>query len=373
MLSGDTSVAQGRQGAFFQMLCCFAPHWQRIDVICPRASGSESRTVHGNVFVYPSPWHKTLQLFYILQMGRQLLLERQYDLIVSHDYGFFYNGAGAWWLSRSYKIPYVSEILHVEGYPRAASLLHLIYRLLAMLYIKWVWRHAVAIRAINQIEIPELLRRLGVPAHKILVLPAMYIDFEVFHPMLEEPKQYDVLFIGRLAPNKGVLTIVDAVSRVKQTHPEVRLCILGEGPLDAAVKKRIESLALQDNVTIISHLPSAEAVARLHNQSKILVCASTAEGGPRVTVEAMACGTPVITTPVGMMCELIQDGVNGLLFHWDPNELAQKIRSLLDDESLRQRLGEAGRASVQEYRADRVIEQYARGYQQLLERLTEPR
>jgi glycosyltransferase involved in cell wall biosynthesis len=101
----------------------------------------------------------------------------------------------------------------------------------------------------------------------------------------------------------------------------------------------------------------------------MLICASTAEGGPRVTVEAMACGVPVISTPVGVMRELITDGENGLLFRWQADELAAHMRRLLDDDALRLRLAENGRASVQGFQADAVIERYARGYQDLITRL----
>src|SRR5687767_4989873 len=190
MISGDTALGQRREGAFYQMLGRFAPYWDRIDVICPRASGSAPHVVHGNVHVHPSTRHKAMQFFYVLRKGRELLTAHHHDLIVSHDYGFFYNGIAAQRLSWQTKTPYVSEILHIEGYPRSTSLLHTIYRNLAMLYIRWASRHVAAFRVMNSVEMPEVLRRLGVPEHKILVLPAIYIDFDTFRPMPDQPKQF---------------------------------------------------------------------------------------------------------------------------------------------------------------------------------------
>ena len=105
----------------------------------------------------------------------------------------------------------------------------------------------------------------------------------------------------------------------------------------------------------------------MYNRARMLVCASTVEGNPRVTVEAMACGVPVLSTPVGIMPELITHGENGFLFPWnDADALAGDIRQMLDNPALRRQIAEAGRQSVQHFHAETIIEQYARGYHRLI-------
>jgi glycosyltransferase involved in cell wall biosynthesis len=379
MLSGDASLAQGRDSTFSQMIRRLSAYWDRIDVICPRAPGTSAanggsavngapRQFCSNVIVHSSPWTKLLQPWFIFRRGRALFAERDYVLVTSHDFGLFLNGIGAWLLTRRTGVPYVSEIHHVEGYPRTATWRERVYRALAMGYIRWVWRRTVAIRVVNAVEMPGLLRSLGVPSAKIRVLPSLYIDFDVFQPMPGESRQFDVLFVGRLAPNKGLFTLLDAITRVKTDHPAIRLGILGQGPLRSQLERRIAALGQTDQVSLIQRLDSAHDVARLMNQAGMLVCASTSEGGPRVTVEAMACGIPVISTPVGVMAELLEDGVNGLIFRWDAAELADKIRLLLADDVLRARIAEQGWQTVQRFRADEVIAQYARGYHELSRR-----
>jgi glycosyltransferase involved in cell wall biosynthesis len=362
MVSGDIGVSVGRQGVFYETLRHLSRHFGRIDVLCPRVPGAAPRTVHGNVFVHPSPSGRALQPLFVTRKGRELAGERRYGLIVSHDYGVFYNGVAAWWLARATGIPYVSEIHHVEGYPRAATARERIYRQVAKLYIRWVWRRAEAIRTVNAVELPNLFRSLGVPQEKILVLPSLYLDPEVFRPLPDEPKRFDVLLIGRLVPNKGIGTLLDALAVLTGSHPGLRACILGEGPQRSALEARLEQLGLGRHVELVERLPSASDVARLINQARMLVCASTAEGGPRVTVEAMACGVPVITTPVGVMRELVEDGVNGFLFDWDAEGLAERIERLLADEQLRHRAGEAGQHSVRGFDAATVVGAYAAAY-----------
>lgn len=369
MLSGDSSVAQERESTFYRMLHRFSTHWERIDVICPRAEGAAECTVHGNVYLHPSPWHKVRQPWFIRQKGGQLLAERPYALVASHDFGFFYNGIGARWLSRQSGVPVVSEIHHVEGYPHAVTTRERLYRALARRYIRWARYWAAAFRAVNRHEVPDLLRELGVEDEKILVLPSLFVDADIFHPLPDLEKVYDVAFVGRLAANKGLFTLIDAFAQARTMYPDIRLGILGSGPLRKEIDRQIKLHLLADKVTVIDRVDSAEEVARFYNQSKMLVCASTAEGGPRVTVEAMACGIPVISTPVGVMRELIVDGENGLLFDWQTAQLAAWIRLLLHDQGKRDQIGEAGRESVQDFDADRVIDAYAHGYLDLIDRL----
>jgi glycosyltransferase involved in cell wall biosynthesis len=271
----------------------------------------------------------------------------------------FLNGINAYLLSRS-GTPYISEIHHVEGYPRAVTRREQVYHWLAKRYIPFAARHAAAIRVVNHHEIPGLLRSLGVPEEKILILPSLYLDFESLYPA-PELRRYDVLFVGRLASNKGIFTLLDAIQTVKQAKPDVSLGIRGSGALKAEIDRYIAKHNLNDNVAFIPHVEGN--LAQLYNLGRMLVCASTSEGGPRVTVEAMACGVPVISTPVGVMPDIITDGENGLLFKGD--ELAQKILLLLEDDSLLQKLAEKGRQMVQQFEAEKIIDNYASAYKQI--------
>ncbi|GAB1421613.1 glycosyltransferase family 4 protein [Anaerolineales bacterium] len=369
MLTGDSTVACGIDGAFFQMLGRFSKYWTRIDIICPHAKGASERVIHGNVYVHPAPHHRLFQPFYIRKKGLALSKERRYDLISSHDFGFYYNGIGAYLLSRATRIPYVSDIPHIEGYPIASSLREKLYRLATRIYIPFAKRHASAFRAINKLEVPPFLMKMGVKAADILILYAFYIDFNVFHPYPEIEEKYDIAFVGRLATNKNIFQLLEAVRQVKAQKPDISLVMLGRGPLKKKIEVYIRTHDLSQNVTMMERLAHPEDVAKLYAASRMLVCSSTAEGGPRVTLEAMACKTAVITTPIGIMLEVTQDGVNGLLYQWDTEELASKIMRLLDQPVFRQELAEKGYESVQGFQADMIIRQYANGYHELIHRL----
>ena len=121
MMSGDTTMVQGRQGAFYNTLDEFARYWEKVDIIVPPITGISRYDCFRNVSLYPSPWPKMMQKLFISVKGQELASEREYDMIVSHDYGLSLNGRGASQLVRRLGVPHVSEIHHVDGYPRAAN------------------------------------------------------------------------------------------------------------------------------------------------------------------------------------------------------------------------------------------------------------
>jgi glycosyltransferase involved in cell wall biosynthesis len=92
---------------------------------------------------------------------------------------------------------------------------------------------------------------------------------------------------------------------------------------------------------------------------------STSEGGPRTALEAMACGMPVIVTPVGVMPEVIQDGVNGVFSDGTVSDLKQKILSLLKDEDFRERLGKDAQNVLDRFNRSVLIKKYAEFLQSL--------
>ncbi|MBI3763492.1 MAG: glycosyltransferase [Chloroflexi bacterium] len=369
MVSGDASPTQGRRGAFLAMLEEFSQYWDRVDVIAPTASGAKPVEILGNVHFWPSQRERLSQIGHILSTGGRLARERHYALIASHDYGFFFNGIGSALLSRQTRIPYVSEIHHVEGHPRAATFGEALRRRVAEVYLRWARDRAIAFRVVNETELPELLIASGIRRAKIRVLHSLYLDFNVLRPApTAAPREYDALFAGRLAPNKGLFLFVGALAQVRRKRGSVRAAIVGDGPLKGALLRRIESFGLNDAIVWPGWQATPDDLAELYRRSRCLVCASYSEGGPRVVVEALACGTPVISTPVGMAREIVRDGENGFLFDWSADELAGRLLQLLADEDLRCSLGAAGPESVARFEKKKVIREYAMAYQQLARR-----
>ncbi len=366
MVSGDRQVTIGERGPFHSMQREFSRHFERIDVLCPRPERAvEVRTIHENVHFHPAECSRWGMVGYIRRRGRELIDAHAHSLIVSHDYGWFYNGLGSARLARATGVPYLSELHHVPGHPVAADLGERIEYGLARAYVRWARSRAAAFRVVNAGEMPALLERWGVSAERVLVLPSLYIDLAVFHPEPQAAFDQDLCSVGRMVRNKGMERIIDALALCKERGRRVTALLVGKGPLEAALRSRVARLGLEEEVRFVRWVESPEELALLYRRSRLMVCASTCEGGPRVTVEAMACGTPVVSTPVGQMSELLGDGALGRLCGFDSESLASVVSEVLGDEPRRRSMGERAAEVATRFEYAHTIGLYADGLKAL--------
>jgi glycosyltransferase involved in cell wall biosynthesis len=372
MISGDRLTLQGKRGSFWYTLDEMKKHWDRIDVICPRVPGAGKKMLHdtdgslhdieldGKVFFHPSPWGLLSQSRWIAKRGAELITEHKHDVMTVHEYPPFYNGIGAKKLFRKFSIPYALEIHHIVGTPKAANIIEWVGHILSRFYLRLDARSSKVVRAVNLI-VQERLVSWGIPKEKVEVVPSFYLDETVLRPDLAPPKSYDVSFCGRLVANKGLQEVIQAINEL----PGISLLIIGDGPERASCEALAEKFGIEDRVTFLGWIPTLEGVIGAIQTARIYVMNSTSEGGPRTALEAMACGMPVIVTPVGVMPEVIQDGVNGVFSDGTVSDLKQKILSLLKDEDFRERLGKDAQNVLDRFNRSVLIKKYAEFLQSL--------
>lgn len=371
MISGQGALADGKKGAFYAMLEEFRHHWERIDIISlpekeksASTMGETGRKVFDNVYNHPSPWPKIFQSWWIRHKGRQLAGERRYALMTVQEYPPFYNGLGARWLHGFTHIPYVVEIHHVSGYPRATSLREKMYRLAFKLWIRFDVSSAAAVRVVNKHEVPDFLVEHGVPLHKIIYIPSVYINYDVFHPASLQDlsaAQYDAIFVGRLARNKGLTLLIDVIEKAK-----VKTLIVGDGPLLFWLKNEIYKRQLNNLITLHGWARDENEVASLMRKSKSLLMLSDNEGGPRVVVEAMACGLPVIATPVGIVHDVIEHEHSGMIVHWQRDEISAVLEQVLSDEAKYMTLRKNALEASSTFEKKEMIANYAQSLKSLI-------
>ena len=349
MISGDRSVLQGRKGAFWHTLEELSKHWERIDVITPSPparstrfppppageGGRGEREFFGNVFFHPCPHGLWYQPRWIVRMGRELIAAHQHDVMTVHEYPPFYNGLGALRLSRKTRVPAVLEIHHIVGYPVAGSFTEWIGRILSRVWLPFATKKFAAVRTVNG-EVKRVLARWGCPEDRITVVPSFYLDSALLQLDRSITKDYDVVFCGRLESNKGLPELLRAIALL----PKTRLLVIGDGSRRKYFEKDLANgLGITPRVRFAGWMATPQEVAAAIQSAHIFVMNSKSEGGPRVALEAMALGMPVVATRVGVMPEVIDDGKNGLFTNGTAADLKAIIERLLHDEPLCMQLG----------------------------------
>jgi colanic acid/amylovoran biosynthesis glycosyltransferase len=174
------------------------------------------------------------------------------------------------------------------------------------------------------------------------------VDTQHFRPRgnVREPGPTRLLSVGRLAPAKGQLLMVQACAQLKEQGAAFELTVVGDGPDRQRLQRAVQDAGLSDCVAFTGALNTAE-VHRQLQQADAFVLPSLAEGIPVVLMEAMASGVPCVTTPVNGIPELVRHDVNGLLATpGDVDALCTQLGRMVADGELRARLGQAARQTV---------------------------
>ncbi len=372
MISGDRSVLSGKKGAFWYTLQEMQKHWERIDIICPKRQQAQDRGEQvedgrqksiddfshkehpNNVFFHPNPRGLLSQSSWIFRKGQELIGKHHHDVMTVHEYPPFYNGRGAIALHKKTGIPFALEIHHIVGWPIAANLQESIGRVLSRWVLPGEARKAARVRAVS-VPVEQELQRWGIPSKKMCNIPSFYLDHELIGRISAPPKSYDIAFCGRLVANKGLDAVIDALRYL----PDARLLVIGDGPLRKESENKVRAMGIGNRVTFLGWLPTLEAVLDAILTARTFVMPSLSEGGPRSALEAMACGMPVVVTRVGMMPEVVEDGVSGFFTDGSARDIVAKVGNLLRDEAKREKMGMAAKGVLQRFERRTLIEQYA--------------
>lgn len=193
----------------------------------------------------------------------------------------------------------------------------------------------------------SVLCSFGVDPDKVVVIPEG-VDTETYRPVSKSDvsgdRRVDLLSVGRLVRGKGFDLLLRGFALASRKRPDVRLIVVGEGPLRARLMKEVHELGLDGRVVLIPRVNETELL-RLYQRSDIFILMSRTEGLPRVILEAMAAELPVIASSLPQLRD--QTGGAGIMADpEDPVALSEAIIRLVDDPELRRELGRRGRERV---------------------------
>lgn len=320
------------------------------------------------------------QLSVIHSLGKrldQIIPEIKPDILHAHSPAL--NGLAALKAAKKFNLPLVYEC---RAFWEDAAVDHgttsegsLRYRLTKALET-YVFKHADAITTICEGLRLDIIKR-GIPENKITVIPNA-VDIEKFSfdakPDLNLRNELGLTdkivlgFIGSFYAYEGIPLLLDALPDILKKEPNVRVLLVGGGPQEAVIKQKTQDLGLKDHVIFTGRVPH-DRIQDYYNQVDIFVYPRlpmrlTELVTPLKPLEAMAQGRLVIASDVGGHKELIQDGVNGLLFKaGDGASLVSAVLGLLNQNQNWPQIRQAGREYVENERNWRKsVENYKRIY-----------
>jgi phosphatidylinositol alpha-mannosyltransferase len=181
------------------------------------------------------------------------------------------------------------------------------------------------------------------------------------------PGRRTILFLGRLDERKGLEVLLRAFPVVRKLVPDVRMTVVGTGPMEQRARRTTEELGIAAAVDFLGPA-SPDDLPRLYAGCDVY-CAPGLGGETLgiVLLEAMASGAPVVASRIPGYDETVRDGIDGILVPpADPNALASALVAILTDESRRRALTAGGLERVQEYAWPKVALRTLDFYHELL-------
>ena len=171
----------------------------------------------------------------------------------------------------------------------------------------------------------------------------------------EVPKKYDLISVARLIKIKRIEVLLHAITEVKKSYPDIKACILGDGPLRETLMKLASELGIENNVDFAGF---QKDVTRYYNSSRVFIHTSEREGFPNVFLEAGMCGLPGIVSACGDIVDIARDGYNCFVIpkYNNTEAFAEAIITLLNDGKKRERMSENAMKSVQAISREKITE-----------------
>ena len=239
---------------------------------------------------------------------------------------------------------------------------------------KWIHRRMDHVVCVSQGQADKVIR-YGTPKERVSVIrnsirterfdgPSDHVFRTRMENLFITPPKFILGDAGRLSPEKGFDILIDSVAKLIRSGFSVGLVIFGEGFLLEPLKKQAEELGIGEFVVFPGFTKELDRFMPFFD---VFVQSSHTEGLPNVLLEAMAARTAVVATEVGGTNEVVVEGITGFMVPPNDSEkLADAIQKVLENDSLRKSMGNAGRERVQQYF---TFESQAAAYWELFQKI----
>ena len=219
------------------------------------------------------------------------------------------------------------------------------------------------------LSVAKELEEYGLSANDITIVGNGVDEKRYFPTHNRKCSERYILYTGVLRARKGLFDLVECAKIVCERFSDIRFVISGRGPFRSKMEKMVDGYGLKDRFVFLGYV-SLDRLVKTYQDATVHIIPSHYEGLPTVLLEAMACGLPVVATDVGGNSEVIASGVNGFLVPAkQPKIMAETVSKLLDNETLREKIGAAARETIEKhYSWDRITDNFLKSYEILLQK-----
>ncbi len=252
-------------------------------------------------------WHAELMYWSIRNAVKRLYAEFPFELIDAH---FVYaDGVVAAMLGRDYNVPVVmtargEDMIRFPDLPVIGD------------SIRWGLRRGTRFVGLSE-ELAEKMRQNGAPADRVSVI-SNGVDTQKFHPIpMDEARRTlglplnrrIIIGVGYLLERKGFHLAIEALPAIREKHPDTMLVIVGGvarwgQDYSAEIQESIRKSGMADHVFLAGPRPPEE-LFRWYSSADVFTILSSREGSPNAPMEALACGVPIVATPIGSIPQLL--------------------------------------------------------------------
>ncbi len=239
----------------------------------------------------------------------------------------------------------------------------------------WSYRYAIRntdkVISVSKATASWLVEKRKVNPGKVMIIP-YGVNLDKFNPAIKSVTRESIgltdddIVIGqvsRLNEQKGHCYLIDAAPDIIATQPNVKFVLVGDGPLRSQLTQQIVANGVEDHFILLGFRQDVPEILPLFD---VFTLPSLYEGLPNVVLEAMACGLPVVATPVDGTKEAVIDQETGLLVPvGEVRQLADNLLHVISDHDLKLKLGHAGRMRVEdEFSLDGQVKKFENLYQE---------
>ncbi len=320
----------------------------RVEIILPFGKRWDKSQKNWCVHSVPVPYVHYSYLFNIVILPLLFTIYKKTRFQILRVHSPYYVGIGAFLFKKFFapRVTLIATYHHLEN--------KIFFRLIDYLLIH-CWD---TITTVSQFTKSQLIERYGVLPERIVIIPNGVSD--EFHPAEKDTEifrryktdaRFSILSSGLLIPRKNFTFLLEVVSMLRD--PEIALLIVGTGPEKDKLERMVRELGLQQQVFFLGYLSKAEYV-KVVQAADLFAFPSLLEGFGLAPLEAMACGTPVVTSTSGSLPEVVGDG--GLVLELDIHIWVQAIRSLKKNRALSEQLRSKGIARARLFSWESAIE-----------------